>query len=152
MIPKEALIGHAWAVMKSVKLKGYRPCVTPLIEGRWAETDYSHGVINFSPQLLRCDLVFINQIILHEVAHALAGPSAKHGPRWLRIARLLGYELDVKVPYDYPLARGFKYVLMCESMLHSSLRKEKEYEDGSRTCGLCHDAGAGAVPMLWEAL
>jgi predicted SprT family Zn-dependent metalloprotease len=108
-------------------------------------------VLNFSPQLLRCDLVFVNQIILHEVAHALTGPVG-HGSQWLKMARALGYELNAKVPYDYPLARGFKYVLMCENLTHSSLRKEKTYESGARNCALCHDAGAGAVPMLWEAL
>lgn len=34
----------------------------------------------------------IHQVLLHEVAHALAGASAGHGPRWKAIARDLGYE------------------------------------------------------------
>lgn len=34
----------------------------------------------------------IHQVLLHEVAHALAGPGAGHGPAWKRIARELGYE------------------------------------------------------------
>lgn len=34
----------------------------------------------------------IHQILLHEVAHALAGARAGHGPAWRRIARELGYE------------------------------------------------------------
>jgi len=33
----------------------------------------------------------IHQVLLHEVAHALAGSRAGHGERWLRIARELGY-------------------------------------------------------------
>jgi predicted SprT family Zn-dependent metalloprotease len=32
-----------------------------------------------------------HQTLLHEVAHALAGPSAGHGATWKRIARELGY-------------------------------------------------------------
>lgn len=32
-----------------------------------------------------------HQTLLHEVAHALAGPSAHHGPEWQRIAQGLGY-------------------------------------------------------------
>ena len=32
-----------------------------------------------------------HQTLLHEVAHALAGPAAGHGPAWKRIARDLGY-------------------------------------------------------------
>ncbi|MFC6356828.1 SprT-like domain-containing protein [Luethyella okanaganae] len=34
----------------------------------------------------------IHQILLHEVAHAMAGPRAGHGPRWRAIAAELGYE------------------------------------------------------------
>ena len=32
-----------------------------------------------------------HQTLLHEVAHALAGPQAGHGPQWKRVARDLGY-------------------------------------------------------------
>ncbi|KHK99553.1 hypothetical protein LK09_02725 [Microbacterium mangrovi] len=31
------------------------------------------------------------QTLLHEIAHALAGSDARHGPRWRRIASGLGY-------------------------------------------------------------
>ena len=34
----------------------------------------------------------IHQILLHEVAHAMTGPKAGHGARWLAVARDLGYE------------------------------------------------------------
>ena len=34
----------------------------------------------------------IHQILLHEVAHAMAGPKAGHGARWLAVAREVGYE------------------------------------------------------------
>jgi SprT protein len=34
----------------------------------------------------------IYQILLHEIAHALAGPKAGHGATWKRIASELGYE------------------------------------------------------------
>lgn len=33
----------------------------------------------------------IHQILLHEVAHAIAGQRAGHGPRWKAVARELGY-------------------------------------------------------------
>lgn len=33
----------------------------------------------------------IHQVLLHEVAHAIAGPTAGHGPSWRRIAAELGY-------------------------------------------------------------
>lgn len=151
MIPQEALIGHAVAVMKDVSLRNYSVRVGRVRAGRWAECSYSNQELLFSTQLLRSDLVFVNQIILHEVAHGLTG-ACGHGSKWLRTARAIGYQLEAVVPYDYPLARGFKYVLMCENLTHSSLRKEKTYESGARDCALCFDSGAGHVPMLWEAL
>lgn len=33
----------------------------------------------------------IHQVLLHEVAHAVAGPDAGHGERWRRVAADLGY-------------------------------------------------------------
>lgn len=33
----------------------------------------------------------VHQTLLHEVAHAMAGPDAGHGPGWRRIARRIGY-------------------------------------------------------------
>jgi predicted SprT family Zn-dependent metalloprotease len=32
----------------------------------------------------------VRDTILHEIAHALAGPEAKHGPRWRQLARSIG--------------------------------------------------------------
>lgn len=34
----------------------------------------------------------VHQVLLHEVAHALAGPAAGHGPAWRAIAASIGYE------------------------------------------------------------
>lgn len=33
----------------------------------------------------------VTQTLLHEIGHAMAGPSAKHGPRWYTAARSIGY-------------------------------------------------------------
>lgn len=33
----------------------------------------------------------VHQVLLHEVAHAVAGPRAGHGKKWLTVARSLGY-------------------------------------------------------------
>lgn len=47
--------------------------------------------------------------LLHEVAHAIAGPSAGHGPAWKRTARLLGanptrcYDATTMIPVPAPI-------------------------------------------------
>ncbi|MGR4010779.1 SprT-like domain-containing protein [Leucobacter sp. 1207-22] len=33
----------------------------------------------------------VHQILLHEIAHALVGPNAGHGPKWRDTARAIGY-------------------------------------------------------------
>ena len=54
--------------------------------------DYRRRRITVSRYLsARYDDETNRQILLHEVAHALAGPRAGHGTAWLRIARGLGY-------------------------------------------------------------
>lgn len=33
----------------------------------------------------------VTQVLLHEIAHALAGPRSAHGPTWQRVAASIGY-------------------------------------------------------------
>jgi predicted SprT family Zn-dependent metalloprotease len=40
---------------------------------------------------IRFDDDEIHQVLLHEVAHAIAGMRAAHGPKWQAVARKLGY-------------------------------------------------------------
>ena len=54
--------------------------------------DYDARRITVSRHLAaRYDDDEIHQVLLHEVAHAMAGPRAGHGPRWKATARELGY-------------------------------------------------------------
>ena len=59
---------------------------------RAGQCDYARKRITVSRYLAaRFDDDEIHQILLHEVAHALAGHKAGHGPAWKKIARDLGY-------------------------------------------------------------
>lgn len=54
--------------------------------------DYARQRITLSRYLsARYDAETNRQTVLHEIAHALAGARAGHGPAWKRIARDLGY-------------------------------------------------------------
>ncbi|PZU39785.1 MAG: sprT domain-containing protein [Microbacterium sp.] len=54
--------------------------------------DYTRRRITVSRYLsARYDDETNHQTLLHEVAHALAGPAAGHGPVWKKAARELGY-------------------------------------------------------------
>ncbi len=55
--------------------------------------NYSSKRITVSRYLAaRYDDDEIHQVLLHEVAHAIAGARAGHGPGWRRVAAGLGYE------------------------------------------------------------
>lgn len=55
--------------------------------------DYTRKRITVSRYLAaRYDDDEIHQVLLHEIAHALAGKRAGHGPGWKAVARELGYE------------------------------------------------------------
>ncbi|MBC7518891.1 MAG: SprT-like domain-containing protein [Microbacteriaceae bacterium] len=54
--------------------------------------NYTHHRITVSRHLAaRFDDDEIHQVLLHEVAHAMAGSRAAHGPRWRAVASELGY-------------------------------------------------------------
>lgn len=58
---------------------------------RGGACNYSEEKIVFSEFLLsRADTETVMDTIRHEVAHALAGPRAKHGPVWKEYGRMLG--------------------------------------------------------------
>ncbi len=59
---------------------------------RAGQCDYTRKRITVSRYLsARYDDDTNRQTLLHEVAHALAGPRAAHGPAWKRVARTIGY-------------------------------------------------------------
>jgi predicted SprT family Zn-dependent metalloprotease len=119
---------------------------------KWAHCDFVKRELVFNSQLLDCDWVFVNQIILHEVAHALAGVRAGHGKKWRDTAAAMGYRLGAKVPYSNPQRTPHHWAVTCETGLHSAMRHDKTFEDGEKMCGKCHDDGGGEVLLFWERL
>lgn len=65
-----------------------------------------HGdkIISLSKHILKHDAKDVRNILLHEVAHALAGPSQGHSPRWKEIALRIGndgrrcHSLELRAP------------------------------------------------------
>jgi hypothetical protein len=57
-----------------------------------ARTEYRDRVVRFSlPDAESDGPENVRQILLHEIAHALAGHAAQHGPAWRATARSIGY-------------------------------------------------------------
>lgn len=77
----------------------------------------------------------IQDTILHEIAHALAGPLAKHGPEWKRIARSIGCTAmrcgTFAKPADAPYV-GFCFT--CNDNIAQMYRRPTGYHR-CRNCG-----------------
>jgi predicted SprT family Zn-dependent metalloprotease len=87
----------------------------------------------------------IHQILLHEVAHALAGTRAAHGARWLAIAREIGYE--GRRTHDGETADELApWVGVCPAG-HTHYR----YREPTRAlaCGLCSRRFSSANVIVW---
>lgn len=96
--------------------------------------DYRSHRITVSRYLaVRFDDDEIHQVLLHEVAHALAGPKSGHGATWRAIANDLGY--DGKRTHDGPVADELApWVGVCPAG-HELFRYRKPAKPLS--CGLC---------------
>ena len=76
-----------------------------------------HGdkVIGLSSHLTRLNTQEqVRDTVLHEIAHALAGPGAGHGPRWRRIAADIGATPERGLPDDVVTVPG-SWVGTCPS-------------------------------------
>lgn len=64
----------------------------------WNNRAGAFGICNYLEQTIQLSVALTcseteyatRQTILHEIAHAIAGPDAKHGPRWKAVARSIG--------------------------------------------------------------
>ncbi len=88
----------------------------------------------------------IHQVLLHEVAHAIAGPKAGHGAAWKRIAAELGYEGGRT--HDGPIAFELApWVGTCPNG-HVTYRYRKPTRVSS--CGVCSRRFDPALRIDWR--
>ena len=88
----------------------------------------------------------IHQVLLHEVAHAIAGTRAGHGPKWKAVATELGYE--GKRLHDGETATEFApWVGTCPAgHLHYRYRKPAR----ALSCGKCSSRFSAANAIRWQ--
>src|SRR5690606_25270933 len=109
--------------------------------------DYSSKRISVSRYLAaRYEDDEIHQILLHEVAHAVAGPKSGHGPRWRQIAIDLGYE--GKRLHDGAIADEFaRWIGTCPSgHVHYRYRRPTRV----LACGVCSRRFDVGNAISWE--
>lgn len=108
--------------------------------------NYTHKRISVSRYLAaRYEDDEIHQVLLHEIAHAVAGSGAGHGARWKKVALELGYE--GKRLHGGAIADEFApWVGTCPAgHLHYRYRKPTRV----LACGLCSRKFSAAHRIEW---
>lgn len=88
----------------------------------------------------------IHQILLHEIAHALAGPRVGHGAAWRAIAKSLGY--DGKRTHDGAIADEFApWIGTCPAgHVHYRYKRPRAV----MACGRCSRRFDPAFAISWR--
>jgi len=103
---------------------------------RAGQCDFQARRITLSSHLVKnLDLDSIEQVLLHEIAHALVGQVAGHGPQWKEAARAIGYRFE-KVDWATMSQGANRYIGTCPAG-HEHIRMRRP--SGPRSCRKCAD-------------
>jgi predicted SprT family Zn-dependent metalloprotease len=108
---------------------------------------YSSRRITVSRYLAaKMDETELRQVLLHEIAHALAGHAAAHGPQWRAVAKGLGY--TGKRLHDGPIAdERAPWIGTCVAgHVHYRFRRPTS----PLSCGLCARGFSRAALITWQ--
>lgn len=110
VMPEPEILARTRALLDEHEVEGFGVAMSGRMTRALGLCDFRKREIRISRKLAeRNDRAVIDDVIRHEVAHALAGPGAGHGPRWKDACRVTGATprscVDareiVTVPRDY---------------------------------------------------
>ncbi len=114
---------------------------------RFGLCNYTTRRISISKHLAaKYPLAEVEQVLLHEIAHALAGKPAGHGPVWLNTARALGYTGGRLHPTAH-VNELANYLGTCPAG-HEHYRHRAPA--GQYTCRICHQQAATPAIITWR--
>lgn len=106
---------------------------------RAGQCDYSAKIISLSKHYVAEPSVPFEDIrntILHEIAHALAGDAAGHGPEWKRVALSIGCDGSRYNHVWYGARKAWKIYCDCGHVKTRRHRITAKFRDG--VCARCH--------------
>lgn len=117
---------------------------------QWSNAKTQFGLCQYARKTIKLSrpLTEINDedtfrsVVLHEIAHVLAGPDANHGPVWRAHARRLG----LKNPGRCTEANEIEYLYIAACPIHGQLRGGRHKMTWStyhRVCRRCR------LPITW---
>lgn len=107
---------------------------------------YDARVIGLSAPLTRLHAeAEVRDTLLHEIAHALTGPRAGHGPRWRETARRIGCSAQRCLPRDAPRVSG-AWVGVCPA---GHVRERHRRPERVASCAQCAARFSLAHLLTW---
>jgi SprT protein len=111
--------------------------------------NYRDRRITLSRQLvLAADAEQIRQVLLHEIAHALAGQGAGHGPQWRRLATSIGYRHE-RIDGTEVAQLAANWLGEC-SAGHQHFRQRRATQ--ALSCRLCSPVYSSAHQISWRKI
>lgn len=127
-------------------LWGFRLTRTKLHIGQCRYTKFNGGEISFSKAYLHLPYNEIRDTILHEIAHAIAGHAAGHGPKWKRVCREIGATPNPKADLSKELQPAWKWTGVCPNNPRHTLQRHALTERGKGlACSACCKTENGGV-------
>lgn len=144
-----------------LQLEQYRQLATQqinkLLGSRWSfaydravrragQCDYTNSRITISKHFASSASVEeFKQVLLHEIAHAIVGHGAGHGPLWRRAATELGYTGKRTIKSD------FNVVAPWQGFCPSGHKHERFKRPSKRaSCGVCSPRFSLSHAITWE--
>lgn len=115
---------------------------------RAGQCDYQNRRITLSKHFVHSSSIEqVQQVLLHEIAHALVGHEAGHGKTWKQAATDIGYRHE-KLDGTEVARASAKYVGNCPgNHLHYRMRKPTR----ALSCKLCSPTFSRAYLISWVA-
>ena len=115
---------------------------------RAGQTDHARRRITLSRHLMSLyDEAQVRETILHEIAHALVGPTHGHDAAWKRAARSLGAPDSARLPSSLP-SPDAPWVGTCPRC--GATRRLYRAPRRVSSCGVCSRAFDPALILTWE--
>jgi predicted SprT family Zn-dependent metalloprotease len=95
---------------------------------------------------LRNDLDNIKNTILHEIAHAIAGPGAGHGPKWKEVCILVGARRERCCSESVDMPKG-RWQATCKGCGHKFHKHQAPKSINNRYCRTC---GPVKGALTWD--
>jgi predicted SprT family Zn-dependent metalloprotease len=108
---------------------------------------YHQRTIGLSAPLMRLyDEAEVRETVLHEIAHALVGAHAGHGPAWRAVARRIGSSGERCISPQAPQVAG-AWVGTCRSGHAVTMHRRPRRV---RSCTVCHPRGFSPDHLIEE--